>query len=79
MVSRAATFVFAIDDRFFGTVTAYVPGRAAGSYEFTSALPVKLLGGLLPALAPVLDAPLAAPRVAATAAAEPAPAGTSHR
>ncbi|MET0849496.1 MAG: transglycosylase domain-containing protein [Candidatus Rokuibacteriota bacterium] len=79
VVSRAATFVFAIDDRFFGTVTAYVPGRAAGSYEFTSALPVKLLGGLLPALAPVLDAPLAAPRVAATAAAEPAPAGTSHR
>lgn len=57
VVSRAATFAFSIDDRFFGTITAYVPGPPAGQYEFTSALPVRLLQLLLPALAPVLDAP----------------------
>ena len=65
VVNRAATFVFQIDDRFFGTVTAYVPGRAAARYQFTSALPVRLLGILLPELAPILDAPAtAAPRTA---------------
>ncbi len=57
VVNRAATFVFEIDDRFFGTATAYVPGREAARFQFTSALPVRLLGLLLPALAPVLDAP----------------------
>ena len=40
------------------TVTAYVPGREAARYQFTSALPVRLFGLLLPALAPVLDAPV---------------------
>ncbi len=58
VVNRAATFVFKVDDRFFGTVTAYVPGREAARYQFTSALPVRLFGLLLPALAPVLDAPV---------------------
>ena len=57
VVSRAATFAFAIDDRFFGTVTAYVPGLVAGQFEFTSALPVRLLELLLPALSPVIDSP----------------------
>ena len=57
VVNRAATFVFQIDDRFFGNLTAYVPGREAARYQFTSALPVRLFGLLLPALAPVLDAP----------------------
>jgi membrane peptidoglycan carboxypeptidase len=57
VVNRAATFVFEVDDRFFGTITAYVPGREAARYQFTSALPVKLFGYLLPALAPVLEAP----------------------
>jgi len=55
VVNRAATFVFEIDGRFFGTVTAYVPGREAARFQFTSALPVRLLGLLLPALAPILD------------------------
>jgi len=68
VVSRAATFAFSIDDRFFGTITAYVPGPPAGQYEFTSALPVRLLQLLLPALAPVLDAP-PMPAPARTAAA----------
>ena len=57
VVERAATFVFLIDDRFFGTVTAYVAGPTAARYEFTSALPVRLLGILMPALAPLIDAP----------------------
>jgi membrane peptidoglycan carboxypeptidase len=67
VVERAATFVFLIDDRFFGTVTAYVAGPQAAQYEFTSALPVRLLGALMPSLTPLLDAapargPLAAAR-----------------
>ena len=65
VVERAATFVFLIDDRFFGTMTAYVAGPKAARYEFTSALPVRLLGILLPALAPLLDTHR--PAVAATA------------
>jgi len=50
-VSRAATFVFMIGDRYFGTITAYVPGAAAAGYVFTSALPVQVLKGLKPILA----------------------------
>jgi len=56
VVNRVATFVFMIDDRFFGTITAFVPGAQAAQYEFTSGLPVRLLGALIPTLAPVLDA-----------------------
>ncbi len=56
VVDRAATFAFLIDDRFFGTVTAYVAGRQAAQYGFTSALPVRLLGILMPTLAPLIDA-----------------------
>ena len=41
VVNRAATFVFQIDDRFFGNLTAYVPGPEAARYQFTSALPVQ--------------------------------------
>ncbi len=42
-VNRTATFFFFIDDRFFGVVTAHVPGTDAAQYEFTSALPVTVL------------------------------------
>jgi len=48
VVSRAATFVFTLDDRYFGTVTAYVPGPEAGRFHFTSALPVRIAGLLMP-------------------------------
>jgi hypothetical protein len=54
-VNRAATFVFMIDGRFFGNVTAFVPGPAAADYQFTSSLPVRVLGLLLPALEPLLQ------------------------
>ncbi len=37
-------------------MTAYVAGPKAARYEFTSALPVRLLGILLPALSPLIDA-----------------------
>jgi membrane peptidoglycan carboxypeptidase len=50
VVSRAATFVFMVDERYFGTVTAYVPGPEAARFHFTSALPVRIAGLLMPAL-----------------------------
>jgi len=55
VVERAATFVFLVGDRFFGTITAYVAGSQAAQYEFTSALPVRLLAILMPTLSPLLD------------------------
>ena len=50
VVSRAATFVFMLDNRYFGTVTAYVPGPEAARFHFTSSLPVRVTGLLIPAL-----------------------------
>lgn len=55
VVSRAATFVFFLDDRFYGVVTAYVTGPEAARYHFTSALPVQVLKVLAPVLTPYLD------------------------
>lgn len=55
VVSRTATFAFMIGDRFFGTVTAFVPGRRAGEFGFTSALPVQVLKHLTPTLMPLLS------------------------
>src|SRR5207302_4273103 len=54
VVSRAATFVFFLGERFFGVVTAYVTGPEAARYHFTSALPVQVLKGLAPTLSPLL-------------------------
>jgi membrane peptidoglycan carboxypeptidase len=54
VVDRTATFVFFIGDRFFGTITAYVPGAEAERYHFTSALAVQLLKDLAPVLEPLL-------------------------
>lgn len=56
VVNRSATFVFNIDQRFFGTIIAYVPGAQAATYDFTSALPVQLLKVLAPTLMPLMDA-----------------------
>lgn len=47
-VSRSATFVFIIGDRYFGTVTLHVRGREAARYSFTSALSTRLLRALAP-------------------------------
>jgi hypothetical protein len=73
-VNRVATFMFYIDDRFYGTITAFVPGAEAADYEFTSGLPVRLLGTLMPTLAPSLDAgrvPVTLPAAVAVPAAAP--------
>ena len=68
MVSRAATFVFILDNRYFGTVTAYVPGPEAARFHFTSALPVRVTGLLVPALARLSSPPPPGP---ASASASP--------
>jgi membrane peptidoglycan carboxypeptidase len=53
--SRTAAFVFFIGDRFYGTVLAFVPGKAAGNYKFTSALAVQVLKDLEPQLLPLFE------------------------
>lgn len=54
VVDRTSTFVFFLGDRHFGTVTAYVPGKKAAAFHFTSALAVQLLERLTPAIEPLL-------------------------
>ncbi len=54
VVSRTATFVFMIGDRFYGTVVAFVPGSKAASYKFTSALAVQIFKDLAPQLRPLI-------------------------
>ncbi|WP_160106728.1 transglycosylase domain-containing protein [Pseudomonas izuensis] len=54
-INRTATFVFYIGDTHFGTLTAFVPGRSAESFTFTSALPVQVLKGMAPILNPYLQ------------------------
>jgi len=54
-VNRSATFVFFIGDRFFGTLTAFVPGADAANYEFTSSLSAQVLKNLLLTLKPLTD------------------------
>lgn len=57
VVNRAATFVFLLGKRYYGTITAYVPGPEAANYDFTSALAVAILARLGPGLMPSLEAP----------------------
>jgi membrane peptidoglycan carboxypeptidase len=54
-INRTATFVFYIGNKHFGTLTAYVPGRTAENFKFTSALPVQVLKGMAPILSPYLQ------------------------
>lgn len=53
VMNRAATFVFFLGERHFGVMTAFVPGEAAGRYEFTSSLPVRLVAELEPLIGPL--------------------------
>ncbi|MBL8291073.1 MAG: transglycosylase domain-containing protein [Bryobacterales bacterium] len=55
VISRTAAFVFFIDNRFYGTLVAYVPGKSAADYKFTSALPVQIFRHLAPTLRPVIE------------------------
>jgi membrane peptidoglycan carboxypeptidase len=54
-MNRTATFVFYLGPRHYGTLTAFVPGRAAENFRFTSALPVQVLKGMAPILQPYLE------------------------
>jgi membrane peptidoglycan carboxypeptidase len=47
-VSRTATFVFFVGDRYYGVITATVPDMRAKDYRFTSALPLAVLKLLAP-------------------------------
>ncbi|MGH7123662.1 MAG: transglycosylase domain-containing protein, partial [Stellaceae bacterium] len=67
VVDRTATFVFFIGERFYGTITAYVPGADAGNYHFTSALAAQLLKGLAPQIQPLIDGTTQAPQTSAAA------------
>ena len=53
-VNRTATFVFYLGDRFFGVLTAFVDGKEAGDFSFTSSLPVAMLKKLAPLINPNL-------------------------
>ena len=55
VMNRTATFVFFIGPSHFGTLTAFVPGEAAGDYHFTSALPAQVLKSMAPVLAPHIN------------------------
>jgi len=55
VVNRTAAFLFTIGDRFFGTIIAYIPGPDAGSYHFTSALPVQVFKHLVPTFRPLIE------------------------
>ncbi|HWY16573.1 MAG TPA: transglycosylase domain-containing protein [Rhizomicrobium sp.] len=59
VVDRTSTFVFYLGDRFFGTITAYVPGRKAAQFHFTSALAVQLLKTMSPQIQPLFERPTA--------------------
>jgi membrane peptidoglycan carboxypeptidase len=50
VTSRTAAFTFFIGDRYYGVVTASVYGDRAGQYSFTSALPLRFLELLAPAI-----------------------------
>ena len=54
-VNRTAVFVFFLGDRFFGTITAYVAGKEADNYHFTSFLPVRVLKVMAPKLMPLIE------------------------
>ncbi|WP_394699495.1 transglycosylase domain-containing protein [uncultured Desulfobacter sp.] len=58
-VNRAAIFVFFMGDRYFGTITAYVPGADAKDYTFSSSLTVAVLQTLLPELMTLFEQPAA--------------------
>ena len=68
VVSRTATFVFMIGDRYYGTVLAFVPGSKAASYTFTSALAVQILKDITPQLKALIERSAPSPSSALLAA-----------
>ncbi len=64
-VHRTATFVFFLEERFFGTITVFASGEPAGEFRYTSALPTMLMRGLYPHFSHLLERPGADPAPAA--------------
>lgn len=54
-LNRTATFVFYLNDDYFGVLTAYVVDGDADQFQFTSALPLQVLKTLLPVIQQHLD------------------------
>jgi membrane peptidoglycan carboxypeptidase len=54
VMNRTATFAFYLGSRFFGVMTAFVPGGAAADFHFTSGLAVQILKDMEPALRPLI-------------------------
>lgn len=50
VVNRTATFVFYVGDRYYGVLTAFVPGEDAARFSYTSSLAVNVLKLLAPAI-----------------------------
>lgn len=48
---------FYIGDRYFGVLTAFVPGKEASRFRYTSALPVSLLKLLGPTISARIGSP----------------------
>jgi len=55
VMNRTATFAFYLGDRFFGVISAHVPGQEAAKFDFTSALAAELLKVLSPSLIPMIE------------------------
>jgi len=55
-VNRTATLAFFAGDRWFGVITAYVPGEDADAFRFTSALPSQILKVIGPSIRGLGDA-----------------------
>lgn len=49
-VNRTSTFVFFLGNRYYGVISAYVPGEDSDDFAFTSALPAQILQNLAPVL-----------------------------
>lgn len=54
VMNRTATFAFYLGARFFGVMTVFVPGEAAGDFHFTSAIAVQIVKDMEPALRPLI-------------------------
>ncbi|HYD49928.1 MAG TPA: hypothetical protein VEB21_16340, partial [Terriglobales bacterium] len=50
VLNRTATFVFYIEDRYYGVLTAFVPGEDAAKFSYTSSLAVHVLKLLAPTI-----------------------------
>ena len=55
-INRTASFVFVVGERYFGMISAYVDGEAAGDYSFTSSLALQAFRNVADAIEPMVRA-----------------------